>query len=164
MFRPIPEATLFRRIPYRLIASVLLILALVVSVILLFSLEQEKLLLQGFAQGKTVPTELFPALWQSRSDLIVVTLLVFLVSAIGIAAVITFLHYDSTRSTLEEVKGLARNILQSIPTGILTLSRSGMITAVNPTAEAVLNRSAADLLGQFLRVRLCRGRDHPGGA
>ena len=147
MFRPIPEATLFRRIPYRLIASVLLILALVVSVILLFSLEQEKLLLQGFAQGKTVPTDLFPALWQSRSDLIVVTLLVFLVSAIGIAAVITFLHYDSTRRTLEEVKGLARNILQSIPTGVLTLNRSGIITAVNPTAEAVLKRASADLLG-----------------
>ena len=82
MFRPTPEATFFRRIPYRLIASILLILALVVSVILLFSLEQQKLLLQGFAQGKTVPTELFQALWQSRSDLIVVTLLVFLVSAI----------------------------------------------------------------------------------
>jgi len=147
MFRPIPEATLFRRIPYRLIASVLLILALVLSVILLFSLEQEKLLLQGFTQDKTVPTELFPALWQSRSDLIVVTLLVFLVSAIGIAAVITFLHYDSTRSTLEEVKGLARNILQSIPTGILTLNRSGVITAVNPTAEAVLKRPSAELLG-----------------
>jgi PAS domain S-box-containing protein len=147
MFRPLPEATLFRRIPYRLIASVLLILALTVSVILLFSLEQEKLLLQGFAQGKTVPTELFQALWQSRSDLIVMTLLVFLLSAIGIAAVIIFLHSDSTRSTLEEVKGLARNILQSIPTGILTLSRSGVITAVNPTAEAALNRSAADLLG-----------------
>src|SRR3954465_5053863 len=105
MFRPIPEATLFRRIPYRLIASILLILALVVSVILLFSLERQKLLLQGFAQGTTVPTELFPALWQSRSDLIVVTLLVFLLSAIGIAAVITFFHYDSARSTLEEVKG-----------------------------------------------------------
>lgn len=147
MFRPVPKAALFLRIPYRLIASILLILALVVSVILLFSLEQEKLLLQGFTQGKTVPTELFPALWQSRRDLIVVTLLVFLVSAIGIAAVITFLHYDSTRSTLEEVKGLARNILQSIPTGILTLNRSGVITAVNPTAEAVLKRSSAELLG-----------------
>jgi len=147
MFRPIPEATVFRRIPYRLIASVLLILALVVSVILLFSLEQEKLLLQGFTQGKTVPTELFPALWQSRSDLIVVTLLVFLVSAIGIAAVITFLHYDSTRQTLEEVKGLARNILESIPTGVLTVNPNGVITAINPMAEAVLKRSAADLLG-----------------
>jgi signal transduction histidine kinase len=147
MFRPIPEAPLFRRIPYRLIASVLLILALVVSVILLFSLEQEKLLLQGFAQGKTVPTELFPALGQSRSDLIVVSLLVFLLSAIGIAAVITFLNYDSTRSTLEVVKGLARNILQSIPTGVLTVNPSGVITAANPMAEAALNRSAVDLLG-----------------
>ena len=147
MFRPTPEATLFRRIPYRLIASVLLILALVVSVILLFSLEQQNLLLQGFAQGKTVPTELFPALWQSRSDLIIVTLLVFLVSAIGIAAVITFLYYDTARSTLEEVKGLARNILQSIPTGVLTVNPSGVITAANPTAEAALKRSAADLLG-----------------
>lgn len=147
MFRPIPEATLFRRIPYRLIASVLLILALVVSVILLFSLEQEKLLLHGLTQGKVVPTELFPALWHSRHDLTLVALLVFLVSAIGIAAAITFLHYDSTRRTLEEVKGLARNILQSIPTGVLTVNRSGVITAVNPTAEAVLKRSAADLLG-----------------
>jgi len=157
MFRPLPEATLFRRIPYRLIAAVLLILALVVSVILLFSLEREKLLLQGFAQGKTVPMELFPALWQSQRDLIVVTLLVFLVSAIGIVAVITFLHYDSTRSTLEEVKGLARNILQSIPTGVLTVNRSGVITAVNPTAEAVLKRSGADLLGNSYESMFAEG-------
>ena len=147
MFRPIPEAALLRRAPYRLIAAVLLILALVVSVILLFSLEQEKLLLQGVAQGKTVPTDLFPALWQSRRDLTLVALLVFLVSAIGITAVITFLHYDSTIRTLEEVKGLARNILESIPTGVLTLNRSGIITAVNPSAEAVLKRASLDLLG-----------------
>lgn len=147
MFRPVPTATFLRRIPYRLIASVVLILALVVSVILLFSLEQEKLLLQGLTQGKVVPSELFPALWRSRNDLIVVTLLVFLVSAIGISAVITFIHYDSTRRTLEEVKGLARNILRSIPTGVLTTNRSGVITAVNPTAEAVLRRLAVDLLG-----------------
>ncbi|HKC92446.1 MAG TPA: ATP-binding protein [Nitrospira sp.] len=60
---------------------------------------------------------------------------------------ISFLHYASTKRTLEEVKGLARNILQSIPTGILSVNRSGIITAVNPTAEAVLKRAAADLLG-----------------
>jgi PAS domain S-box-containing protein len=157
MFRPVPTATFFRRIPYRLIASVVLVLALVVSVILLFSLEQEKLLLQGFTQGKAVPTELFPALWRSRTDLIVVTLLVFLVSAIGISAVITFIHYDSTRRTLEEVKGLARNILRSIPTGVLTTNRSGVITAVNPTAEAVLRRSAAELLGNSYETVFVKG-------
>ena len=80
MFRPIPEAALFRRIPYRLIASVLLIVALVITVILLFSLEQGKFLLQGLSQGKADSVELFPALWRSRRDLIVVTLLLFLVS------------------------------------------------------------------------------------
>lgn len=147
MFRPVPESALFHRIPYRLIASVLLIVALVVTVMLLFSLEQGKLLLQGVTHGKAESIELFPAVWQSRRDLILVTLLVFLVSAIGLSAVITFLHYDSTKRTLEQVKGLARNILQSIPTGVLTVDRNGLVTAVNPTAEAVLNRSAAGLLG-----------------
>jgi PAS domain S-box-containing protein len=157
MFRPVPTATFFRRIPYRLIASVVLMLALVVSVILLFSMEQEKLLLQGLTPGKAVPTEFFPALWQSRHDLIVVTLLVFLVSAIGVAAVITFLHYDSTKRTLEEVKGLARNILESIPTGVLTVNPSGVITVINPTAEAVLKRSAADLLGNSYETVFAEG-------
>lgn len=157
MFRPVPTATFFRRIPYRLIASVVIMLALVVSVILLFSMEQEKLLLQELRPGKAVPTEFFPALWQSRHDLIVVTLLVFLVSAIGVAAVITFLHYDSTKRTLEEVKGLARNILESIPTGVLTVNPNGVITVINPTAEAVLKRSAADLLGNSYETVFAEG-------
>ncbi|HEX6726908.1 MAG TPA: ATP-binding protein [Nitrospira sp.] len=148
MFRPIPETTFFRRVPYRLVASVLLVLALVVSVVLLFSLERKKLLLRGFTEGDKATTELFHALWQSRSDLIVETLLVFLVSAIGIAAVITFLHYDTARKTLEEVKGLARNILHSIPTGVLTINQGGIISAMNPAAEAVLNRASSELLGK----------------
>lgn len=162
MFRPAPKATFFQRIPFRLIAPVLLILALVVSVILLFSLEREKLLLQDFVEGKRIPMELFPDLWQHQSDLIVVTILVFLVSAIGIVAIITLLHYQSTRRTLEEVKGLARNILQNIPTGVLTLDRAGVITAANPMAEAVLKRSGEDLLAHsyesiFLEGDMIRG-------
>lgn len=148
MFRPVPTAVFWRKIPYRPIAVVVLILALVVSVILLFSLEREKLILQGLTQGGTVPTELFPALWQSRRDLILVTVLVFLVSAIGIAGVIMLLHYDSTRRTLEEVKGLARNILESIPTGVLTINRNGQVTAVNPSAVETLKRSTEEMLGR----------------
>lgn len=152
MFRPIQNTTIFLSISYRLIASVLLSLALVVSVILVFSLEREKILLRGFTEDNRAPTELFHALWQSRSDLIVETLLVFLVSAIGIAALITFLHYDTTRRTLEEVKGLARNILQSIPTGVLTINREGIVSAMNPAAEAVLNRTSSELLSKEYNV------------
>lgn len=127
MFRPIPEASVLRRAPIRLIASIPFVLAVGFIVLLFFS------------------TEVFTA--PSRRDLIVLALLLALASAVSIAAVISFSHSASTKRTLEEVKGLARNILQSIPTGILTINRSGLITAVNPAAEAVLKRSTADLLG-----------------
>ncbi|WP_455389442.1 two-component system sensor histidine kinase NtrB, partial [Petrachloros mirabilis] len=50
--------------------------------------------------------------------------------------------------TLEEVKGLARHILESIPTGVLTINRSGQVTAVNPSAVTTLKRSTEELLGQ----------------
>ena len=95
MFRPIPEAAFFRRAPFRLIASIPIISAVAIIVILLLSVE------------------LFTPL--SRRDLIVLALFLVLSSAVSIAAVISFLHYASTKRTLEEVKGLARNILQSIP-------------------------------------------------
>ena len=147
MFRPVPEATWFRAVPFRLIASVLFILAFAVSMLLLFSLEHEKFIVHGLTEGKAVPTQLFPMLWQSRMDLIAMTVLLFLVSAIAIGAVITALHYDNTRRTLEAVKGLARHILESIPTGVLTINGSGLITAVNPAAEGVLKRPTIAMLG-----------------
>ena len=147
MFRPIPKHTVFRAIPLRLIVSVLLILALAVSVILVFSLEHEKVVVQGLTAGRDVPTDLFPALWQSRRDLIAISILLFLLSGIGIATVVTYQHYQSTLKTLEAVKSLARNILHNLPTGIVTINGSGVITAVNPKAESILGRSAAVLLG-----------------
>ncbi|WP_447979406.1 ATP-binding protein [Candidatus Nitrospira bockiana] len=116
-------------------------------VILVFSLEHETLMLLGLRQGASGPAELFAALWPRR-DLIAITVLLFLLIGVGIAAVITFVHYGSTRRTLEEVKGLARNILQSIPTGVLTVNQTGLITAVNPAAEAILQRPAIEVLGQ----------------
>lgn len=148
MFRPSPKTSLFQELPVRLIGTVLLILALVVSVLLLFSLEHEKVVVQGLSEGKALPTGFLSGLWQSRYDMLVMTLLLFLLGSIGIAAVITFQHYSSTRRTLEEVKGLARNILESIPTGVITVNRGGQITAVNPAATVTLKRSSETLLGQ----------------
>ena len=147
MFRPVPEVGVFRAVPFGLIAAVLFILALAFSIHLLFSLEHEKLIVQGLTEGNAVSTHLFPILEQSRTDLIAVTILLFLMSAITIGAVIIRLHSYHTHRTLEEVKGLARHILESIPTGVLTINRTGLITAVNPAAEAVLKRSTTEMLG-----------------
>ena len=117
MFRPIPKAVLFRTIPHRLIGSFLLLVALSCLAVLLVSPEPDRILL------------------------------VILISAVFVVSLVTFLHYDTTKRRLEEVKGLARSILKSIPTGIFTVNGSGIITAVNPTAEAIFKRSARDLLG-----------------
>lgn len=138
MFRPIPQAAFFRKAPIWLLASIPILLGIGFVILLLLRIEA-----------------------LSKPDLVVLALLIVLGMAVSIAAVMSFLHYTSTKRTLEEVKGLARNILQSIPTGILTINRSGVITAVNPTAEAVLKRPAADLLGTsygsvFVRGELIR--------
>jgi amino acid permease len=95
MFRPIPKAVLFRTIPHWLIAFCVVLVAMSSVALALFSLEPDKLLL------------------------------VVLISAISAGSLITFLHYDNTKRTLEEVKSLARNILQSIPTGVLTINCNG---------------------------------------
>jgi PAS domain S-box-containing protein len=122
MFRPSPEIQLRHRVPYRLIALILLILSLAIFLTWLVSTTQER-------------------------SVIAMTLLIFVGSAVGISAIIMLLHKDTSKRTLEEVKGLARNILASIPTGVFAVNRHGMITAVNVTAEAIFNRAAADVLG-----------------
>jgi PAS domain S-box-containing protein len=134
MFRPIPQAAFFRKAPVWLLASIPILLGIGFVILLLLRVEA-----------------------LSKPDLVVLALLIVLGMAVSIAAVMSFLHYTSTKRTLEEVKGLARNILQSIPTGILTINRSGVITAVNPTAEAVLKRPAADLLGTSYESVFVRG-------
>lgn len=134
MFRPIPQAAFFRKAPVWLLASIPILLGIGFVILLLLRVEA-----------------------LSKPDLVVLALLIVLGMAVSIAAVMSFLHYASTKRTLEEVKGLARNILQSIPTGILTINRSGVITAVNPTAEAVLKRPAADLLGTSYESVFVRG-------
>ena len=140
MFRPVPKTGFLRGISYRVIAAIIFGLAVAVSVGMFFGLQQDEPLFRG-----------------SGYSLAMLTALLFLMSGIGVAAVIIFLHYDTTKRTLEEVKGLARNILQSIPTGVLTINRSGTITAVNPAAEIVFKRSSEDLLGNSYESAFAAG-------
>ena len=158
MFQPRPETPLFQNVLIRQIVAILLIVAVVVSVLLVFSLEHQSMVV-GLTEGKAASSELNAAVGQSRRDLIAITLLLFLVGGVGITAVVTYLHYANTKENLEEVKGLARHILESIPTGVLTVSEEGLITAANPTAETILERPSASLLGKHCDVVF--GEGHP---
>ncbi|MGD9852944.1 MAG: nitrogen regulation protein NR(II) [Nitrospirales bacterium] len=158
MFRPRPKTPLFQNGLVRQIVATLLIVAVVIGVLLAFSLEHQDMVV-GMTEGKTGASELNAAVGQSRRDLIAITLLLFLVGGVGITAVVTYLHYANTKENLEEVKGLARHILESIPTGVLTVSEEGIITAANPTAETILDRPTASLLGKHYDVVF--GEGHP---
>ncbi|GEM_PF-324467 len=157
VFRPHPETTLFRNIPVRQIVAVLLIVAVVIGILLVISLERQRFVFSGLTEGKPLSAELDVALGQSQRDLIAITILLFLVGGIGISAVVTYLNYRNTRQTLEQVKGLARHILQGIPTGILTINRDGIVTALNPAAESILRKDSQVLLGTHYETMFAEG-------
>ncbi|MHB8482901.1 MAG: two-component system sensor histidine kinase NtrB [Nitrospiria bacterium] len=110
MFRPNPEQTLFGHIPVRLIGSILLVFVVVVSIALILGIEREKYLLGVF----------------------------FLLTVLGVTVITTYQSYHTVRGTLESVKSLTRNILESIPTGVITVDSRGRITSINPAAEKIL--------------------------
>ncbi|MFI5305619.1 MAG: nitrogen regulation protein NR(II) [Nitrospiria bacterium] len=111
MLRPNPEQTLFGHIPIRLIASIILVFVAAISMIFILGIEREKYLLA----------------------------FLFLLTVLGITVIATYQSYHTVRSTLESVKSLARNILESIPTGVITVNSGGKITSINPSAEKILN-------------------------
>lgn len=150
MFRPDPEQTVFGHFPIRMIVSMILILAVVLTIVLFLEFEHARLLLESLSRGGSPPGGQNPALLHSRAYLVKMTLIIFLVSGIGITALLMYQGYQSTRMTLQRVKSLARNILHSIPSGILTVDEHGRITAINPSAERLLGLRAEDDLGRPL--------------
>jgi PAS domain S-box-containing protein len=148
MLRPDPEEKLFGYIPVRLIMSLLLLVAVVLAIVLVLGIEHEKNLVENMAKATELPPEKFLGLVKFQEDLVKIILILFLLSGIGISAIVTYQSYYSTKRTLEQVKSLARNILGSIPSGILTINRDGQVTAINPAAEKVLHLNASQALGQ----------------
>jgi len=54
---------------------------------------------------------------------------------------------DANRLNLAELRALNQNVVESIPSGLITLSPSGLVTFANPAAAQILHRDARDLVG-----------------
>jgi len=54
---------------------------------------------------------------------------------------------DANRHNLAELRALNQNVVQSIPSGLITLSPSGLVTFANPAATQILRRDARALVG-----------------
>jgi len=69
-------------------------------------------------------------------------------AVIGIVLFTTYLKHRAITQTFEQVKGLMRNILESIPTGVLTLDAHGAVTSLNGAGERLLGLRAPAIGGR----------------
>ena len=142
MFRPNLQQPLFGYFPVRLIIPVLFIVAVVVAAVAFLGLEHEQTIIEEMTTQSANSSSA-----RSRDHLIQTTVLLFVFAGLSISALLTYQSYQSTKQTLERVKGLARNILHSIPTGVLTIDQTRRVTAINPMAERILGVTADSALG-----------------
>ncbi len=71
-------------------------------------------------------------------------------AVIGIVLFTTFLKHRAITQNFEQVKGLMRNILESIPTGVLTLDAHGAVTSLNGAGERLLGLRAPAIGGRLI--------------
>ena len=70
---------------------------------------------------------------------------------IGLAGVISLMlaqGYRSARTSLSRVRAFSDSLVENMPMGLVAGDESGRIVAFNQTAEAILQRTAADAIGR----------------
>lgn len=67
-----------------------------------------------------------------------------------------------TQGALENLQALYENIIRSTSNGLITTDLEGTITLVNPSAEKLLERKEAELLGQSVSSLFQDTLPHPG--
>lgn len=141
MFRSKPERTLFGTIPVRQILLIILVLALTFTAMLVLGLEREKEAIQRILQQREglAPEVLQLPFLKARADLIRTSAILFFLAVIGVTAILVHYNYYAIIRAFEETKTLARHILKSIATGVITLDRKGRVTSINPSAERLLD-------------------------
>lgn len=74
----------------------------------------------------------------------------------------TSTRLQRTRGALENLQALYENIIRSTSEGLITTGLEGAITLVNPSAEKLLERKEAELLGQPVASLFQDALPHPG--
>ena len=73
---------------------------------------------------------------------------VLLLAIISILLFGAYRNYRAVTQTFERVKHLMRNVLESIPTGVLTLDAGGAVTSLNGPGERLLGLRGAAIRGR----------------
>jgi two-component system sensor histidine kinase PilS (NtrC family) len=60
----------------------------------------------------------------------------------------TFEELDANRQNLAELRALNQNVVESIPSGLITLSPEGIVTFINPAGCFILHQDAQSVIGR----------------
>ena len=79
---------------------------------------------------------------------IIMGAILLLVGFAGFTLLFLVQSYRSTRASLSRIKAFSDNVVENVPIGLLALDHQGKIAAFNRGAEAILQMSALQVIGQ----------------
>lgn len=149
MFRSAPPRPLVSKVPARAGVWMVLILGLALLGTLVHQLytEEREVMSLLTDQGKAAPA-VAEAIAEARWRFVGAAGAFFLFGTAAVVLLIVLYNQKVTALALEDVKGLARDVLQNIPTGVITLDRAGIITSVNRAAGRLLPLPMQDAVGR----------------
>jgi signal transduction histidine kinase len=125
------ESSLWGALPYRVAIPVLLVLALVLTALLVVSLERWHSALGDLLESH--PQN------DLRNDLIKLAIMAVLLGATAVVSLAILQHYRKAQHALSRVQELSRQTLENMVSGVLTVDLKGRITVANAAARAMLN-------------------------
>ena len=132
MLESTDESALWGIIPYRVAAPVLFALALLLTSLLVFSLERWHVALSKALALGAHPEDI------PRADVIKIALMAVLLGVTALVSIFILQHYRSTQSKLTRIQVLSRHILENMARGVVTFDLEGGITVANSVAERML--------------------------
>ncbi len=150
MFRPARRRSRRGDVVVRLAASVFGLFALLLAIAFVAGMQYER---DGLVAADRGGGTSWSLTWRAvgglaAGDALKALAAVLVLVAVGILFLTTVLHYRAITHTFERVKSLMRNVLQSIPTGVLTFDARGVITSLNGAAERLLGLRASAVVGR----------------
>ena len=145
MFRPGHPRFSFGYVPVRLVLSAFALIGLLLAAAVAVGIQYERHRLLTSGAPAAGSSGLLRGLsWPE----LVAAFAVLLLAAIGIVLFGAYRNYRAVTQTFERVKGLMQNILESIPTGVLTLDAGGAVTSLNGPGERLLGLRASAIRGR----------------
>ncbi|MEI7672387.1 MAG: PAS domain-containing protein, partial [Deltaproteobacteria bacterium] len=85
---------------------------------------------------------------EDRRNTIWMAVVFLLIGCAGIISLLLAQGYRAARSSLSRIKAFSDSLVENMPIGLIATDIGGRLSAFNQTAEAILKRTAAEVLGK----------------